>query len=606
MKKLSRILGYITPYWFYALLNVIFNLFSAFFALFSFTMVIPFLNILFEHDISNAARPEHFAFSADYLHQLLNYNISRLIDWQGKENALLIVSLFVVIMFLFKNLFKFMANYFMAPIRTGAVRDMRNTIYDKILVLPLSYYNDARKGDVISRISTDVQEIETSIISSLEMIFQDPVTILIYLVYMMTSSPPLTLMALVLLPLSGWVIGRVGKSLRSTSFRGQKKLGLILSIIEETLSGLRIIKAFNGEEKMTTRFRSTNSLYTMIMTKVHRRRYLASPASEFLATLVLMVLMWYGGNLVLRGTGGLSSEAFIAYLVVFSQIITPAKAISTAYFNLQKGLASADRIDQVLDAPVTIFNKPDARPFKEFRRMIEFRDVSFRYDRDWVLRNINISIEKGRTIALVGKSGSGKTTLVDLIPRFIDVQEGDILVDGVPIMDYRIEDLRRHMGIVSQQSILFNDTFFNNIAFGVDHASEEEVIAAAKVANAHEFIMETPMGYYTSVGEGGSKLSGGQRQRISIARAVLSNPPILILDEATSALDTESERLVQDAIVNLMKNRTSVVIAHRLSTIKNADEIIVMDEGRIIERGTHDHLIRKKGLYSKLHDLQLR
>ncbi|HDJ34051.1 MAG TPA: ABC transporter ATP-binding protein [Bacteroidetes bacterium] len=606
MKKINRILGYITPYWGYAVLNVIFNLLAACFSLFSFTMVVPFLKILFEQDLTGIVRPGSFTFTADYLHQVLNYNIARLIEWKGSENALLIVSLFVVVTFFLKNLFKFLANYFMAPIRTGAVKDMRNTIYDKILRLPMSYYTDARKGDVISRISTDVQEIEVSIISSLEMIFQDPITILIYLTYMMTSSVPLTLFALVLLPLSGWVIGKVGKSLRTTSFRGQRKLGMIVSIIEETLSGLRIIKAFNGEEKMTEKFRDVNNFYTRIMNKVHRRRYLASPASEFLATLVLMILMWYGGTLVLKGAGGLNSEAFIAYLVVFSQIITPAKSISTAYFNLQKGLASAERIDQVLDAPVTIFNKPDARRIRTFRSSIEFRDVSFRYDKEWVLLHIDLTIPKGKTVALVGKSGAGKTTLVDLIPRFIDPQEGVVLIDGIPISDYRIEDLRHMMGIVSQQSILFNDTFYNNIAFGVDNATEEDVIAAAKVANAHDFIMETPMGYFTNVGEGGSKLSGGQQQRISIARAVLSNPPILILDEATSALDTESERLVQDAIVNLMKNRTSIVIAHRLSTIKNADEIVVLEQGRIVEKGSHRDLIGKDGIYRKLHELQIR
>lgn len=606
MRKLYRILGYIRPYWFYALLNVFFNILAAFFALFSFTMVIPFLKILFEQDLMGVMKPVQIEFTADYLHQVLNYYISILIEKQGKENSLLIVSLFVVLMFLFKNLFKFIANYFMAPIRTGAVRDMRNGIYRKILRLPLSYYTDARKGDVISRTSTDVQEIEISIISSLEMLFQDPITILIYLTYMMTSSFQLTLFAVVLLPLSGWVIGRVGKTLRSASFRGQRQLGLIISVIEETLSGMRIIKAFNGEEKMTRKFSTINDHYTRIMNKVHRKRYLASPASEFLATMVLMVLMWYGGNLVLRGTGSLSSEAFIAYLVVFSQIITPAKAISTAYFNLQKGLASVERIDQVLDAPVTIFNKPNALSIDGFNEAIRFRSVGFRYDRDWVLRDIDVTIEKGKTIALVGKSGSGKTTLVDLIPRFMDPQEGEVSIDGISLPDCRVESLRSQMGIVSQQSILFNDTFFNNIAFGMDEATEEEVIAAAKVANAHDFIMETPLGYYTNVGEAGSKLSGGQCQRISIARAVLNNPPILILDEATSALDTESERLVQDAIIHLMKNRTSIVIAHRLSTIKNADEIIVIDEGRIIERGTHGSLIGDNGTYSKLHELQIR
>jgi subfamily B ATP-binding cassette protein MsbA len=606
MKKLLRILGYIRPYSHYVGLNIFFNVFAAFFALFSFTMIIPFLKILFKTTTPGMAAPGPFEPTAGYLHEVLNYHINQLIASNGRENALLFISILVILMFLMKNLSKFMANYFMAPIRTGVIKDIRNTMYDKILKLPLSFYTEARKGDVISRISADVMEIETSIMSSLDLLFTDPFTIIIFLVYMFTSSYQLTLFAVILLPLSGWLIGKVGKTLRSTSLKGQKKLGLIISQIEETISGLRIIKAFNGEEKVTKKFAEVNKSYSYIMNRVYRKRYLASPASEFLATFVMMVLMWYGGSLVLRGTGTLSSEAFIAYLVVFSQIITPAKSISTAYFNIQKGLASADRIDQILEAEVTIKDCENPRLIKEFRSAIEFRSVFFRYDRDMVLKDINLVIEKGKTVALVGKSGSGKTTMVDLIPRFMDVTQGDLLIDGHDIKEYKIHDLRGLMGIVSQLPILFNDTFYNNIAFGVNNPTEEEVIAAAKAANAHEFIMETPNGYYTNVGEAGSKLSGGQRQRISIARALLSNPPILILDEATSALDTESEKLVQDAINHLMKNRTSIVIAHRLSTIKNADHICVIDEGTIIEYGNHQDLILKNGLYNKLHELQIK
>ena len=606
MKRLFRIVGYIKPYTHYVVLNILFNILSSLFALFSFTMVIPFLTILFQSELPSSEVPSGFQPTADYLNQVLNYLLAQLIGIKGKEHALLIISIFVVIMFLLKNLFKFMANYFMAPIRTGVIRDIRNKMYDKVIRLPLSYYTDTRKGDVISRMSTDVMEVEVSIMSSLEMLVTDPFTIVIFLLYMFTSSVQLTLFAIVLLPASGWLIGKIGRSLRATSLKGQKKLGMIISLIEETISGLRIIKAFNGEYKVTRKFLTVNQMYTRIMNRVHRKKYLASPASEFLATLVMMILMWYGGTLVLRGTGGLSSEAFIAYLVVFSQIITPAKAISGAYFNIQKGLASAERIDQILEAEVTIKDCENPRPIKEFRSYIEFRNVSFRYDRDLVLKNIHLKILKGQTVALVGKSGAGKTTLVDLIPRFIDVTEGELLIDGHPIVEYKLHDLRNLMGIVTQHPILFNDTFYNNIAFGVSNAVEEDVYNAAKAANAHDFIMETPEGYFTNIGEGGSKLSGGQRQRISIARALLINPPILILDEATSSLDTESERLVQDAINHLMKNRTSIVIAHRLSTIKNADQICVIDDGQIVEYGSHHDLIAMNGLYNRLHDLQIK
>ncbi|UCG27999.1 MAG: ABC transporter ATP-binding protein [Bacteroidales bacterium] len=605
MVNFFKILKYIKPYWFYATLNVVFNIISAGAALFSFTMVVPFLRILFgTQQMITDTIP--FEFSIEYFGHTFNYYISQLIVNQGKSMALLLVSLLVVIMTLFKTFFKFMALYYTAPIRTGTVRDIRKEIFEKILKLPLSYYTDARKGDVISRITSDVQEIETSIMSSLEMLIRDPLTILIFTIYMFIISVKLTLFGLVLLPISGYLIGRLGKKLRSTSFRGQKKLGFLLSVIEETLGGLRIIKAFNAERKVERRFDSNNNFYTRIMNKVHRRRYLANPSSEFLSTAVMMVLMFYGGSLVLSGSGDLSSETFIAYLVIFSQIIPPAKSLTTAFFNIQKGLASLDRIGGILEADVTIKDKPNARHIEGFNEYIEYRNVSFKYNEELVLKNVNLKIEKGKTIALVGKSGAGKSTLVDLLPRFIEATEGEVVIDGGSVNDLKLFDLRKLMGIVSQQSILFNDTFFNNIAFGMDNATEEDVIAASKVANAHDFIIEHNHGYYSNVGEGGSKLSGGQQQRVSIARAVLKNPPILILDEATSSLDTESERLVQEAIINLMKNRTSIVIAHRLSTIKHADEIIVLDEGEIVERGKHPDLLKKNGYYWKLHDMQMR
>lgn len=599
-----KILKLLKPYLGYCSRNVLLNVLSAIFALFSFTLIIPFLGILFENQ-PYVTEPVPFKLSAEGIEQNFGYYMTLIIERHGKANALLFVSIIVIIITLFKNGFKYLANYYMTPIRTGVERDLRNNIYDKILRLPLSYYTEARKGDVISRISVDVKEIELSIMSSLEILFRDPITIVLFLGAMFILSVHLTLFVLVLLPISGLIIGRIGKNLRSTSFRGQEKMGAILSFIEETLTGLRIIKAFNAEEKMTQRFNSVNNFYTRIMNKVHRRQYLAPPLSEFLGTATLMILMWYGGTLVLEDATSLSPGTFIAFIVIFSQIITPAKGFSTAYFNIQKGLASAERVDQIMDAPVTVIEKLQPVPITGFNHSIEFRNVYFKYENDHVLENINLTIEKAKTIALVGKSGGGKSTLADLIPRFMDATSGQLLIDGIPIKDFSLYDLRNLMGIVNQQPILFNDSFFNNIAFGMDGASKEDVIAAAKVANAHNFIIETANDYNTNVGEGGNKLSGGEKQRISIARAVLKNPPILVLDEATSSLDTESESLVQEAILNLMKNRTSIVIAHRLSTIKHADMICVIHKGKIVERGKHTELLKKEGYYYRLHNLQM-
>ncbi|NMB73450.1 MAG: ABC transporter ATP-binding protein, partial [Bacteroidales bacterium] len=534
-----------------------------------------------------------------------NYLISHVILTRGKVSALVFVSLVILTFIFLKNMFQYLSVYFLAPVRTGVVKDIRNAIFSKIIDLPLGYYSGERKGDIISRITTDVNEIEASIIRSLDLFFREPVMIIVYLGSLIYMSPGLTLFVLILLPISGLIIGRIGRTLRRNSARVQKSMGSLLSIIEEAIGGLRIIKAFNAEEKTNEKFFQTNDHYTRLMIKNWRRRDLASPLSEFLGVAILILVMWYGGTLVLGQKSELSSAEFITYIGIFSQIINPAKQFTNAYYSVVKGMASVDRVNYILDTKSTIVEKNNALSLKEFKEAIVYQDVSFRYNTAYVLRNINLTIEKGKTIAIVGQSGSGKSTLVDLLPRFYDVTEGDILIDGNSVKDYKIQDLRNLIGYVNQDPILFNDTFFNNIAFGVDHATEEEVINAAMVANAHEFIMSSPEGYQTFVGDRGGNLSGGQRQRISIARAVLKNPPILILDEATSSLDSESERLVQDALFRLMKNRTSLVIAHRLSTVQHADEICVLHKGEIIERGKHEELLKRNGAYRRLYDIQM-
>ena len=606
MRRFFRLLKYLLPYKWYVTQNIAYNILGTFFALFSFAMVIPFLKVLFENQ-SEVLEPMDFELSTEYLMHTLNFYMRRIMETKGEAGALMLVSFLVVGFSLLKNGFLFAANYVLAPIRAFVVRDIRNEIYRKVLKLPLSYYTEARKGDVIARISSDVQEIEASIMSSLQMIFRDPITIIIFLVVLFSINFTLTLFVLVLMPVAGILIGRISRSLRKTSFKGQQKLGEMLALLEETISGLRIIKAFNGEGQMKEKFYSTNHRFAMLFRKVVRRRYLASPFSEFTGTIVLMMIMAYGGSLVISGAGKLSGENLILFMIIFSQVIPPAKNFTTAWFNIQKGMASVDRVDELLLADDRIVEKPDAVEAGSFSDSIEYRNVSFKYDKEYVLKDISFSIKKGQSIALVGKSGSGKSTLVDLLPRFMDVTKGEIFIDGIPVPDYRIKSLRSLMGIVSQQSILFNDSFRNNISFGTKgQITEEQIVSAAKVANAHEFIIENEHRYAAGVGESGGKLSGGQKQRVSIARAVMANPPILILDEATSALDTESERLVQDAIIKLMQNRTSIVIAHRLSTIKHADLILVIDDGRIVERGTHDELIiNKEGLYSKLHAMQM-
>ncbi len=608
MRNFFKILRYARPYWWHAFLNVLFNIFAVLFSLVSFTMFIPILQMLFNQmEIPKSAPPLNWT-SYKLLFNSLKDNFyfesGKLIHIYGNNRILIYIGIIIIILFFLKNFFRYMAMYFLAVVRNGVVKDLRNALYKKVLILPLSYYNEQRKGDIIARMTNDVQEVEWSIMSSLEMAFRDPITMLAYLVFMFALSPSLTIFVLVLLPLSALVIGRIGKSLKRTSDKSQKRMGFILSMIEESISGLRIIKAFNAINFADNRFKKINQEYTRLMIRLYRKRDLASPLSEFLSVLVVTIVLWYGGNLVFTKGNLLDAAAFLVYLGIFSQLMPPAKSITQAYYNIQKGAASVERITQVLVAPEVIEQKPDAITKKNFIDKIEYRNINFRYDKENVLQDFSLSIPKGKTIAIVGPSGAGKSTMVDLLPRFYDCSEGEILIDGIPIRDLVIEDLRGLMGIVSQETILFNDTIFNNIAFGMVNVSEEDVISAAKVANAHEFIEKMPDGYYTNIGDRGTKLSGGQRQRISIARAVLKNPPILILDEATSALDTESERLVQQAIENLMRNRTSIVIAHRLSTIQFADEIIVLQNGKIVERGTHFGLLEDNNVYKKLYDLQ--
>jgi len=603
MKRLFQIFRYIGKYWGYAALNVLFNILSVIFSLFSLTMIIPFLHLLFDKTKLVYEAPA-LALNVDSLVAYFNYLISSVIIERGEVNALLFISLMVVVMFFIKNLFRYLAMFYLAPLRNGVVQDLRNDIYRRILILPIAYFSDQRKGDIMSRITNDVNNVEWSIMQSLEMLFREPISIIVFLITLITISPSLTLFVVILLPVTAFLIAQIGKSLRRTSTKSQTKLGVILSIVEETISGLRIIKGFNAIETAYEKFKEENSKLTRIMNRLYRKRDLASPLSEFLSTLVLVVILWYGGQLVLSAESSLEPTVFIFYVAVFSQLIVPVKAFTVAWYNVQKGVASAERIDEIITAEEVILQIPDAREIHEFKKLIEYRNVSFAYSHEPVLTNINLRIEKGKMIALVGASGSGKSTLVDLLPRFYDCTSGEILIDDIPIKNLRIDHLRGLMGIVTQETILFNDTVFNNIAFGMKNVNEDQVIAAAKIANAHEFIENMPDGYQTNIGDRGVKLSGGQKQRISIARAVLKNPPVMILDEATSALDTESERLVQDALLRLMRNRTSVVIAHRLSTIQFADEIIVLDKGHIAERGTHATLMAGNGIYKKLCDMQ--
>lgn len=603
MSKIAYILRLVFPkYRKYVFLNFGFVLLSTLFGLFSFTMVMPFLSILFKtQDPVTSSVPWSLNFES-FKHNLYYY-LSE-ISKNDPIHALITVSLLMVVFVFFKTTFLYLSKYYLAPVRNGIIRDIRNKIYQKILQLHIGYFSDERKGDIISRTTSDVQEVETSIVGSLAIIFKDPISIIMSVIILLSMSVKLTVAAFIVLPVAGIVIASVGKSLRRKSLKAQNKLGEIISIIEETLGGLRIIHAFNAQNRVDQRFRNENERYTGILNSVWRRRDLAVPVSEFLATTAIVALLVLGGSLILTGGITMPAEDFFAFILIFSQVIQPVKDISNAWYGILKGMASIDRINKILDADILIQNKPNAIPVKSFNENLEFQDVWFRYRQEYVLKDINFKLMKGKSVALVGQSGSGKSTLANLLPRFYELEQGSIQIDGTDIRNLDIKDLRALMGIVNQESILFNDTIFNNIAFGVSDATESEVIAAAKVANAHDFIMETPEGYQTNIGDRGDKLSGGQRQRISIARAVLANPPILILDEATSALDTESERLVQDALTRLMENRTSIIIAHRLSTIVNADEIFVMQDGQILERGKHEELLKLNGTYRKLYDLQ--
>ena len=603
MKEFFRILRFTIPYWYYALFNIIFNILTVLFSLVSITMIIPFLGLLFGTQEKTYDAPP-LSLNPDAIKENFYLYITQIIDEKGQVEALLFICLLVLVMFFFRNLCRYLALYFLAPIRNGVVRDLRNQLHAKVLALPLGFFTEKRKGDIMARMTTDLVEIEWSIMSSLEMIFKDPLNIIIFLGTLVFISPQLTLFVIVLFPITGFLIARIGKSLKRSSEKGQSKMGHLLSNIEENIGGLRIIKAFNAEYKTHAHFEQNNDDYRFIMTKLLRKKDLSSPMSEFLSTVVLVCVMWFGGQLVLNTKGNLSPESFIGYIVIFSQIIPPAKSFTNAFYHLQKGSASAKRVLEILDHENPIENSKINKGKTDFKHAIQFKDVSFKYEETVVIKDLSFDLNKGQRIALVGQSGSGKSTLADLLCRFYDIDQGEILIDGINIKDFLLNDLRSMMGVVSQQSILFNDTVFNNISLGVENADMDAVILAAKAANAHEFIMEMPKGYQSTVGESGNKLSGGQKQRLSIARAILKNPPILILDEATSSLDTQSEKLVQEALNELMKNRTSLVIAHRLSTIQDADQILVLDQGQIIEQGTHLELINKKGLYKSLQEVQ--
>lgn len=603
MRTFNWIVKYVRPYWENAVLNILFNILAVLFSLVSLTMVIPFLSLLFGTQKIVTVKPE-FHLSTTSVTETFNYYFSQLIQHYGPGETLFYFSLTVLVLFFLKNLFSYLAMFFVAKLRNGISMDIRQDVYTKILSLPLAFFSKERKGDLMARMTNDVSEVEWTILSSIEAIFKEPIAVLTFVITLIIMSPQLSLFIMILLPLTGIIIGRVGKTLKKASAEGQQKMGMMLSFIEETLSGLRIIKAFTAEAFITKKFHTLNNNYRSLMVRMYRRRDLASPLSETLGVMVLVTVMWYGGTLVLKDNTGLQPSVFIAFIVIFSQILSPAKAFTTAYYNVQKGIASADRIRMILDAPDTIIENSSPKDVKKFGSEIKYENVSFSYGEKNVLKNINLRIPKGKTIALVGQSGAGKSTMADLLPRFYDVTAGKISIDGVDLREMKFSAIRKLMGIVTQESILFNDTVFNNIAFGMENATEAEVINAAKIANAHEFIIQMENGYETNIGDRGLRLSGGQRQRMSIARAVLKNPPILILDEATSALDTESERLVQDALFHLMQNRTSLIIAHRLSTILHADEIVVMNQGEIIERGTHAQLLETGGVYKKLYELQ--
>ncbi|MCX2741423.1 ABC transporter ATP-binding protein [Pontibacter anaerobius] len=610
MKTYLRILQFAKPYSRFVPLYTIYTFLGIIFGLFNFTLIIPLLNVLFgevgqDEAVAMAATRPEFALNIEFFKDFFNYYFGQIILQEGREGALLFVCIMVIISVFLANLFRYLAFRIVGALRAHVVRNMRQTVYKRVTELHLGYFSNERKGDLMTRLTVDIQEVESSVVSTLTVVVREPISIIAFFILLFNMSVELTLFSLILLPLSGGIIAGISKRLKRKAKEGQNSLSFILTIIDETLSGMRVVKAFNAEPFILSKFQDQNNRYARIQRSIANKRDLASPLSEFLGVSVVAGLLLYGGTLVLNQESDLSASEFITYIILFSQVLVPAKAMSAAFSNIQRGLVSGDRVLQVIDTKPQIVNKPNAKVLPAFREEIEFRDVAFAYGDKPVLQDINFHIRKGRTVALVGPSGGGKSTLADLLPRFYDPTGGAILIDGHDIRDYTIESVRAQIGVVTQESILFNDTIFNNIAFNKTDATEEEVIAAARIANAHEFIINSENGYQTVIGDRGGKLSGGQRQRLSIARAILQNPPILILDEATSALDTESEKLVQEALTNLMRNRTSVVIAHRLSTIQHADEILVLQQGRIVERGTHEELLEHSGLYAKLTQMQL-
>jgi subfamily B ATP-binding cassette protein MsbA len=601
MKKYSRIFKYLQFHTTNIVLYFIFSVLSIVFGLISFAGLIPFLNIIFKKEKVELVKPSS---TFDVL-KYINYEIGTYIQIHGTIYALGLICIIIITAVFLKNLFYYLSFYVLSPIKMNVVTRLRAELYNKLLQLPIGFFTEQRKGDVMSRMTNDIGEIETSVVGTLEGLIKDPLNVLVILVALIWISPALSLFLFIFLPITGFIIGRISRSLKKDSNISAIKLGELLSTLEETLTGLRVIKAFNAEKLLKEKFVETNDALFHIRNKIQIRRDLASPLSEFLGVMVLCGILWFGGNLVLANhSGGLEADGFIMYIILFSQIIQPAKSLSTSFYNMQKGSAAIARIEEVLQANVKVDENANGLQMNSFNHAIEFKNVDFLYEDVTILKNINLKIEKGKTIALVGSSGAGKSTLADLVPRFHDVSGGELLVDGVNIKNYSLHSLRKQISIVTQEPILFNDTIANNISLGKPNASQEEIEQAAKVANAFNFIQQKEEGFATNIGDRGNKLSGGEKQRLTIARAVLKNPPILILDEATSSLDTESERLVQDAINNMMQNRTSIVIAHRLSTIRHADEIIVLQKGEIVERGTHDALMQQNGMYRRLVEMQ--